>query len=50
MTRRSNPIVMSSSPQTDNDAGSVVTDAKWATALPTTETSVRFITMIDAAR
>ena len=50
MSRRSNPIAISSSPQTDIDAGSVDTDAKWAIALLSRETSVTFMTILDAAR
>ena len=43
--RRSNPSAISKIPQRDKDAGSVEPDARWATALPTTETSDRFITI-----
>jgi len=50
MSRRSNPIAISSSPQTDIDAGSVDTDAKWAMTLLSRETSVTFMTILDAAR
>jgi hypothetical protein len=50
MTRSSKPIAMSSSPQADIEAGSVDPEAKWTNALPTTETSVRFMIMLDIAR
>jgi|SRR5688572_10532197 hypothetical protein len=44
-TRRPNPSAIKRSPHRDRDAGSVEPDAKWATALPTTEISVTFITI-----
>ena len=43
--RSSNPSAISKNPQRDKNAGSVDPDARWATALPTTETSDRFITI-----